>query len=262
MTTKIEWTDETFNPVTGCTKVSAGCQNCYAESMARRLAGRFGYPEAPHQFDVTLHPDKLDDPLHWRRPRRIFVCSMSDLFHPAVPFEYVDQVFGIMAEAPQHTYQVLTKRPERMLAFAQEWDYGDWRLPNVWLGVTAENQEAADERIPILLNTPAALRFVSCEPLLGPVDLEPFFSVYDEHGEPSDGRYNPDGSLMLSWVIAGGETGPGARPMNPHWVQGIRDQCQEADIPFFFKGWGRYNKHAGRRLDGREHNEMPTKGSG
>ena len=272
MSTKIEWTDETWSPVTGCTKVSEGCRNCYAERMAKRLAGRYGYPadgmycitcmeyhegeECPtclgrliprSSFDVTLQPDRLDQPLRWKKPRMVFIPSMGDLFHKDVPFEFVDTVFDIMARADRHTFQLLTKRPERMLAFTQEWDYGDWLLPNVWFGVSVENQEMADERIPLLLQTPAAVRFVSCEPLLGPVELGyeclecgeyyRFSEISNAEGECRDG-VGCSGSERwrgVDWVIVGGETGPGARPMDPDWARDIRDQCQEAGVPFFFK---------------------------
>ncbi len=277
MSTKIEWTDETYNPVTGCTKVSAGCRSCYAERMSKRLAGRCGYPEVPHHFDVTLHPDRLDQPLHWRKPRRIFVCSMGDLFHEDVPNDYITMVFDVMCDArtQEHTFQVLTKRPEHISEWlnwvAQYWP-GDspfsicWEVtghaPSVWIGVSAENQETADERIPILLDTPAAVRFVSCEPLLGPVDLSRWLgdTVMDcpVHGPMSRKYWTTQKSCTLcmdeircsagdapnfirntrpgiEWVIVGGETGPGARPMNPDWARDIRDQCQEAGVPFFFK---------------------------
>lgn len=170
MASKIEWTDETWNPITGCTKISAGCAHCYAERMARRLAGRCGYPEAPNHFDVTYHPDRMMQPTKWKKPRRVFVCSMSDLFHDDVPKHVVWAIWSRMSCTEQHTFQVLTKRPERALSvlndlYAQH-NWGD-PSPNIWLGVTAENQRAANERIPFLLQIPAAVRFVSCEPLLG-----------------------------------------------------------------------------------------------
>ncbi len=211
--TKIEWTDATWNPVTGCTPVSEGCANCYAKRMATRLAGRCGYPK-DEPFAVTLHPDRLDQPLHWKKPRMIFVCSMGDLFHEDVPsclldipFDFVNQVFAIAAMCPQHTFQILTKRPERMLEYLTTWpnpreveDRRDaveirmnsehelshqrywvidtWPLPNIWLGVTCENQAAADERIPLLLQCPAAVRFVSIEPMLEAVDVSPYVGPY------------------------------------------------------------------------------------
>lgn len=284
--TKIEWTDATWNPVTGCSPVSAGCRNCYAARMAKRLRGRAGYP-ADDPFRVTLHPDKLDAPLHWRKPRRVFVCSMGDLFHDDVPFDFLDQIFAVMALTPQHTYQLLTKRPERMKAYLLHiqpeneatgmpaldryervwsemtrslggYNYSKpegWPLPNVWEGITAENQETADERIPVLLQTPAAVRFVSVEPMLGPVDVSPYLEgscLPREHDyDDSPVGYVPcavcDGFMPLhesehrpglDWVIVGGETGPGARPMHPDWVRKVRDDCQAAGVPFFFKGWG------------------------
>lgn len=281
--TAIEWTDKTWNPVTGCDPVSEGCRNCYARRMAARLARRCGYPEAPDHFRVTLHPDRLADPLRWKEPCMVFVNSMGDLFHPDVPDGFIEQVLGVVALRPQHTFQVLTKRAQRMCEFMSNHTGRDaltgnrnYRLDNLWLGVSAENQATADERIPWLLKTPAAVRFVSCEPLLGPVDI--FSHLLDGRH-----KWNP----KLHWVIAGGETGPGARPMHPDWVRSLRNQCQDADVPFFFKGWGAWfpnwvdmprddlnyerahvmvedmafcrvgQKAAGRLLDGREWGEMP-----
>jgi protein gp37 len=217
--TKIEWATETWNPVTGCTPVSEACQNCYAKRMANRLRGRFGYPE-DEPFRVTLHPEKLDEPLKWKKPRRVFVCSMGDLFHEDVPHSAIQKVLYRVRMAKWHTFLILTKRPERMRAFFMQY-YVTGHIPNLWLGVTAENQARADERIPILLQIPAAVRFVSVEPMMGPVDLS--WCNY-----------------TLDWVICGGETGPGARPMHPDWARSLRDQCQEAGTPFFFKSWGNY----------------------
>lgn len=229
--TKIEWTEATWNPVTGCTPISPGCAHCYARRMAKRLAGRCGYPAAPHEFDVTLHPDKLGEPLRWKKPRRVFVCSMSDLFHENVPFEFIRRIFRTMEFARAHTFQVLTKRADRMHEFVQ-WYASDrntyWPSSNVWLGVTAENQEQADKRTPLLLQTPAAVRFVSVEPMLGLIEMEAYWGARPGWGEPEG----------LDWVICGGETGPGARPMHPGWVRSLRDQCREAAVPFFFKSWG------------------------
>ena len=248
MATKIEWTEKTYNPVTGCTKVSAGCEHCYAERMAKRFAGRFGYP-ADDPFRVTLHPDKLTEPLHWKKPCRIFPCSMSDLFHEDVPFEFTHRVFVVMMNAKRHFFQVLTKRPGRLLAFcewesvriAEESDYVRLPLPNVHLGVTVENQDAADERIPILLQTPAAVRFISAEPMLGPVDVTPYVPRITKAYTCPSGDFCPAGIRRgLDWVIAGGESGPGARPMHPDWVRDLRDQCTAANVPFFFKQWGAY----------------------
>jgi protein gp37 len=280
--TKIEWTDQTWNPVTGCTKISEGCAHCYAKRMSKRLAGRCGYPEAPHNFDVTLHPDRLDEPLRWRKPRRVFVCSMGDLFHEDVPFGFIRRVFWTMWHwSSIHIYQILTKRPHIMLSFfdyLQGTDGGDLiGLPNVWLGVTAENQEQADKRIPILLQIPAAVRFVSVEPMLGPADLSEWINPQGATARDDPARYS-----LLDWVICGGESGPGARPMHPDWARSLRDQCQMAGVPFFFKQWGECapyggpgasvkwsdgatmlrigKKAAGRLLDGREWDEMPALG--
>jgi len=222
--TKIEWTETTWNPLTGCTPISPGCAHCYARRMAQRLAGRCGYPAAPHEFEVTLHPERLSEPLGWKKPRRVFVCSMGDLFHESVPFEYIARVYGVMTLNQQHTFQVLTKRPYRAVDFIH-WAEDRYKFartppPNIWLGATIENQEQADKRIPVLLQIPAAVRFVSVEPLLGPV-------------YPLD----PQG-VRLDWVICGGETGPGARPMHPDWARSLRDQCAVAGVPFFFKKMG------------------------
>lgn len=242
---KIEWTDVTWNPITGCSPTSEGCEHCYAERMAHRLAGRFGYP-GDDPFRVTLHGDRLDDPFHWRKPRKVFVCSMGDLFHEDVPDVYRDSVLFpmyVLDAEPLHTWILLTKRPGR----AREYLGGRPPLPpNVWLGVTAENQQRADERIPILLDTPAAKRFVSCEPMLGPVDLTRC-SVADDirhdvlqsyqaerhkngHWEHIAARFP-----ALDWVICGAETGPGARPMQPRWAHDLWEQCLAAGVPFFFK---------------------------
>ena len=237
MATKIEWVTnqdgtkgETWNPVTGCTKISTGCKNCYAARMAKRLAGRYGYPEAPHQFDVTLHPDRLEEPLHWRKPRRVFVCSMSDLFHEDVRPEFIHQVFETMMEASKHTFQILTKRPEKMQWFIDAWSqWRMWPLPNIWLGVSAENQEQADTRIPWLLQTPAAVRFVSVEPMLGGVKLFGWNSL-------TWGKIPP--SAFLHWVIIGGESGPGARPMEIAWARSLVGQCKAAGVPCFMKQLG------------------------
>jgi len=258
MPTKIEWTNETWNPVTGCTKISEGCKNCYAERMARRLASRYGYQEYPYHFDVTLHPDKLNQPLKWKKPRRIFVCSMGDLFHIEVPIEYVLKVFNIMQLCPHHTFQVLTKRPRIMKDTIEEIqgknaDYFYNTHPNVWLGATAENQKTADERIPILLKIPATIRFVSVEPMLNKIELNRETMVYcprcshvyfDSFQWSSCPNCNApplsqrDGRTFLSyldWVICGGETGYGAREMKAEWAWNLYNQCREADVPFFFK---------------------------
>lgn len=267
--TKIEWATHVWNPVTGCSPVSEGCRNCYARHMAQRLRGRCGYPE-DDPFRVTLHPDKLEEPLRWKKPRWVFVCSMGDLFHPEVPTNFQERVWRIMlgADAEKHIFLLLTKRPERMLkeikhVYARI--FGDYemehhRVPdNIWLGVTAENQQAADERIPVLLQTPAAVRFVSCEPLLGHIDLSAFkpfdgecFCQDDPKGcKP---RLTPNCPVTaIDWIICGGETGPGARPMHPDWVRSLRDQAVVAGVPFFFKSWGEYitSYEAGERSEER-----------
>lgn len=286
MPTKIEWVTnqdgtkgKTWNPITGCTQISPGCAHCYAKRMAKRLAGRCGYPAAPHEFDVTLHPDRLEEPLRWRKPRTCFVCSMSDLFHEDVPFEFIWQIYNVMHTAKQHVFQLLTKRPERALEFYQwlsdqhcETITANW-FPNIWFGITAENQKQADKRIPVLLQIPAAVRFVSIEPMLGPIDF---------NRVPGAWAIQQKAGANINWVIVGGETGPGARPMHPDWVRSVRDQCIESGVSFFFKSWGdwRHNipqfirslppdhgfteefsrvgkKVAGRFLDGREWNEYP-----
>lgn len=291
MPTKIEWADESWNPVTGCTKVSEGCRNCYAERMARRLAGRYGYPRAPYHFDVTLHADRLSQPLRWKKPRTIFVCSMGDLFHEGVGSDFLWEVLMVMKRAKQHTFLVLTKRAEAMscriggLSLVQSLarDGKPPVLPNVWLGVSCENQEAADERIPILLQIPAAVHFVSLEPLLEEIDLTRWLSL-DRWLLSPQSQWEP-APATLDGVFAGGETGHGARPMPLAALRSLRDQCQAAGVPFLFKSWGEWldvsvliemgcdpyssrfpekghyirvgKKRAGRLLDGKEHNEMP-----
>ncbi len=326
-TTAIEWTDATWNPVRGCSRISPGCGGpnhqggCYAEKIAARFSG----PGQPFEGfakrtahggawtgKMALVDDMLTLPLRWRKPRRIFVNSMSDLFHENLPDEAIDKVFAIMALAPQHTFQVLTKRANRMRAYcsglAQQPErlgcHVDPRdrktitktlhavpLPNVWLGVSVEDQPCADERIPDLLATPAAIRFLSCEPLLGPVELRDIEDGIDVLRRRSGAR--------IDWIIAGGESGPGARPAHPDWFRSLRDQCTAAGVPFFFKQWGEFvtedqspeditlpgsstlpwskgltdagnirgdktavyrvgKKRAGALLDGREHREFPT----
>lgn len=334
---EIEWTDKTWNPVTGCTKVSPGCRNCYAETLTRRWAGKEFVPWTAKaqgeagQPAVTLRPDRLEQPLKWRKPQRIFVNSMSDLFHEDVPDEFIAQTFVTMMLAKDHTHQILTKRADRMSDLVprlkalmrdvmyqaiksydnggpepwffrrqgrhhgaprdywiERWyndhtendpknphlDWRNWPLRNVWLGVSVENQRYADERIPLLLQTPAAVRFISAEPLLGPVDLTRIdygwqleatlrdYKAWRGHApvelEPSERHpkgtafldilngYWDDGwdvgkdAERLDWVIVGGESGPKARPMHPDWVRSLRDQCQAAGVPFFFKQWGRW----------------------
>ncbi|HHW03382.1 MAG TPA: phage Gp37/Gp68 family protein [Thermoanaerobacterales bacterium] len=258
--TKIEWAEQSWNPVIGCTPVSEGCDNCYARRMAYRLRGRCGYPQN-EPFKVTLHEERILEPYYWHKPRRIFVCSMSDLFHPEIPDEFIYRVLLTMQQNPRHTFLLLSKRPERILRWnnlQKPWNSEEWPQ-NIWVGVTAENQKRADERIPILLQIPAAVRFVSCEPLLGPVDLSPYLGNLYFCNNPRHGQLCPDGIMyakdkqiiicryckqpveivhLLDWVICGGETGPGARPMHPDWVRNLRDQCMDAGVPFFFKSWG------------------------
>ena len=261
--TNIEWTDVTWNPVTGCTKISAGCKHCYAERFAKRIRGRCGYP-ADDPFRVTLHPDRLNQPRHWRKPRKIFVCSMSDLFHEDVPDWFLDRVFAVMKRCPHHVFMLLTKRPERMHRFVgSDPSLSADPVPNVMLGVSAENQQAVDQRIPILLDTPAAIRFVSCEPLLGPIDLllrvrsrGDFYRTLDARcRQASLDRISGVVSNDLDWVIVGGETGSGARPVDPEWVRSLRDQCQHAGVPFFFKRWG--GQRSGHLVDGEEYRQFP-----
>jgi protein gp37 len=293
--TKIEWTDKVWNVVTGCTKVSPGCDNCYAETFAERFRGTAGH-HFENGFDLTLRPERLTLPLTWRKRRRVFVNSMSDLFHKDIPADYIAQTFAVMALTPRHTYQVLTKRHGRMQSLLTQdsfhtavlawtarlqdekhpmpaWHPGArrlkaWPLPNVWLGVSVEDQKRADLRIPALVDTPAAVRFLSCEPLLGPVDLTAwmptghaawrcqgpdcrrFYSGPLQQHCPDCGRENhwtgshtgngrPSGQ-PIGWVIVGGESGHRARPMSPYWASTLRDQCTEAGVPFFFKQWGEY----------------------
>lgn len=229
----IEWTDTTWNPVTGCSKISPGCKNCYAERMARRLKA-MGQPRYRSGFSVTLQEDVLDAPLRWLSSRLIFVNSMSDLFHEKVPEEYIRGVFRTMEEASWHVFQVLTKRAERLEALAHTLPWPK----NVWMGVSVENAEYT-YRIAHLQRVPAAIRFLSVEPLLGPIS-----------------RLALKG---IDWVIVGGESGPRARPMEPAWVQAIRDECLHEGVPFFFKQWGGVRKkRTGRVLDRRVWNEMPT----
>jgi len=231
---KIEWTGATWNPVTGCTKISAGCRNCYAERMALRLKA-MGQPNYRNGFQVTLHPHVLEVPLRWRQPRTIFVNSMSDLFHRNVPFEFIEEVFDVMCRTPRHRFQILTKRSARLAQISTKLPWPD----NVWMGVTVENEKCAF-RIDHLRQTDAAVKFISFEPLLGPIP-----------------QVDLDG---IDWVIVGGESGPGARAMKPDWTREIRDQCIADEVPFFFKQWGGVNKKkAGRILDGKTWNEMPRK---
>ena len=229
---KIEWTESTWNPVTGCTKISAGCVNCYAERMAKRLHA-MGQANYINGFEVTMHPHVLDHPLKWRKSQVIFVNSMSDLFHEDVPLEFIRQIFDVMKQASWHTFQVLTKRAERLAEIAPLLSWPD----NVWIGVTVENDDCAF-RIDHLRNIPAAVRFLSMEPLLSAVE-----------------DMNLDN---IDWVIVGGESGPGSRPIEKQWVRDILRQCRNAEVPFFFKQWGGTNKKkTGRLLDGETWDEMP-----
>jgi protein gp37 len=240
--TGIEWTEVTWNPTTGCDRMSAGCDNCYALALARRLkamgSAKYQHDGDPRTsgpgFGLTVHPDALRQPYTWGAPRVVFVNSMSDLFHARVPAEFVARVFAVIADTPQHTYQVLTKRSSRLRKIAGQLDWP----PNLWMGVSVEDSRAL-YRVDDLRTVPAAVRFLSCEPLLGELaglDLE-----------------------GIGWVIAGGESGPGHRPLDVSWVAGIRDQCVGAGVPFFFKQWGgRTPKEGGRDLDGRRWDQMPA----
>lgn len=319
--TKIEWCDATWNPVYGCSRVSEGCRHCYAEGLAARFhkPGQWGEGltrGGKWAGKVTLAEAKMTQPLRWRKPRRIFVNSLSDLFHPNVPDEWIDLIFAVMALCPQHTFIVLTKRPARMREYLSSEETigriadaiqpmrkdthpvgplphvepGDrwWPLPNVWLGVSVEDQPTANERIPDLLATSAAVRIVSAEPLLGPInltDLDPQgnFHPAGAHGWSAILKNNGIGRAWIDWVICGGESGPHARPMHPDWVRSLRDQCAAAGVPFFFKQWGEFaadeigpedaralrfrpghveflkvgKARAGRRFGGRTHDAFP-----
>lgn len=232
----IEWTDATWNPVTGCTKVTRGCDNCYAERIAERFRGTPGHP-FENGFDLTLRPERLAQPLSWKRPRRVFVNSMSDLFHKDIPPAFIDCVFDTMESADWHVFQVLTKRSSLMRSYLQN-RYGEGAAPShIWCGVSVEDHTAT-ARIRHLQDAPVPIRFLSIEPLLGPV-----------------GNIDLSG---ISWVIVGGESGPRARPMELQWVREIKDLCAEKGVDFFFKQWGgRTAKSGGRQLDGVEHNAMP-----
>jgi protein gp37 len=235
---QIEWTDATWNPATGCTKVSPACANCYIERTPPfRIKGR---RFVKGRIPLELHMDRLDQPKHWTKPRRIFVNSLSDLFHPDVPWHFISFVYNTMEATPQHVYQVLTKRAERMREFL-DWRYSYVNSPpaHIWHGVSAENQRMLRERGEQLRRTRSAIKFISAEPLLGPLNLD--FEL-----------------PLLNWVIVGGESGPRVRPMSPDWVRSIRDQCVKKRVPFFFKQWGGPTpKSGGRLLDGRIWDEMP-----
>ena len=287
--TGIEWCDASWNPIRGCSLVSDGCKNCYAMGVA----GRFSQPGLPYEGltvkttqgakwtgKIMLVPDMLAQPLKWQRPRKIFVNSMSDLFHEGVPDSYIDQVFAVMALAPRHTFQVLTKRPERMrdyviglgksaqrldlaarsLGYTFEFDgkyLVSWPLPNVWLGVSVEDQESANKRIPLLLQTPTAIRWVSMEPLLGHVNLHPWVCAHGNVAKPEQ-KFSTwcDPIQSLDWIVVGGESGPKARPMHPDWARSLRDQCAAADVPFLFKQWGEWYGPAEPIPGGNFGNEM------
>lgn len=302
----IEWTQATWNCVVGCARVSSGCAHCYAIRDAYRMASnpnatiratyagltvRHGNGQLDWTGTIRCLPERLDQPLRWREPRRIFVNSMSDLFHPDVPVTFIRDVFAVMGLASRHTFQVLTKRPERMAAVLNSEGFGidvwlragtlamtrglpvaawpnpvnapdacAWPLPNCWVGTSVEDQAAADERIPFLLHTPATVRFLSCEPLLGPVNLEPWLWDTHYYADPETGEESlePDPSCAIDWVIAGAESGHKVRPMDEAWVRSLRDQCTAAEVPFFYK----QNAINGKKiplppLDGRVWQEMP-----
>jgi protein gp37 len=230
---KIEWTQNTWNPVTGCSKVSAGCKNCYAERMAKRLQA-MELLRYRNGFEVALHEDLLDLPLKWKQPRLIFVNSMSDLFHEKVPVDFIQSVFNTMVRCPQHNFQILTKRSKRLLNMAPSLPWSS----NIWIGVSVEDERVL-YRIHDLVKVPAKVRFLSCEPLIGPI-----------HHLPLEG---------IHWVIVGGESGPGARSVEKDWVESIQHQCEIADVPFFFKQWGGVRKYrTGRVLNGCTYDEMPV----
>ncbi len=277
--TQIEWTDATWNPITGCSVVSAGCKHCYAMKLAgtrlrnhpsRALLTKETAAGPVWTGEVRFNSEWLDQPIRWRRPRKVFVCAHGDLFHDDIPDDWIDRVFAVMALAPQHTFQVLTKRARRMRDYMRAggrfsdileivrnselgyWAGGDklppqsWPLPNVWLGVSVEDQAAADLRIPMLLETPAAVRWISAEPLLGPVDLT---DICIKYGSGSEDHFSAlfdsdddeaDSIPYIDWIVAGGESGTNARPMHPDWVRSLRDQCAAVGVPFLFKQWGEW----------------------
>jgi protein gp37 len=233
---KIEWTESTWNPVTGCKKVSAGCRNCYAERMAKRLRA-MGKDLYSNGFEVTVHPEVLEKPLYWKKPKVIFVNSMSDLFIDEIPFDFIQRVFDVMNNCPQHTFQILTKRPRIAACYANKLTWTD----NIWMGATVENDRVRS-RIKHLIKIPSRVRFLSLEPLLTSIPRLPLTGI--------------------DWVIAGGESGPHARPVDIGWVRNIRDRCLKYNVPFFFKQWGGFNtKKNGRTLDGRTWDEIEMKGT-
>ncbi|MCL4533352.1 MAG: phage Gp37/Gp68 family protein [Deltaproteobacteria bacterium] len=231
---KIEWTESTWNPVTGCTKISDGCANCYAEKLALRLK-EMGQKKYSNGFNITLHPETINEPLKWKKPRMVFVCSMSDLFHKDIPSDFILKVFKTMNNAGRHIFQVLTKRPQRLLEIRNEINWTD----NIWIGTTVESEKYA-YRIKYIKDIPARVKFLSLEPLLSSV-----------------GNISLDG---IDWVIVGGESGPVSRPVRKEWITDIKDRCEDNGIPFFFKQWGGVNrKKAGKELDGRTFTEIPVK---
>ncbi len=282
----IEWTDATWNPITGCTLVSDGCRNCYAARLAatrlknhpsrKGLARINGSGVAKFTGEVRLNEGWLDQPLRWRRPRRIFVCAHGDLFHESVPDAWIDQVFAVMAHAPQHVFQVLTKRPLRALFYLSNpttlgriWaclanphplfrhgnpDLSRWPLRNLWLGTSVEDQATADERVPLLLDAAAVVRFVSYEPALGPVDFRNIEPAERYERDALTGFDFDQGGVRqrIDWVIAGGESGPGARPAHPDWFRKVRDDCAAAGVPFLLKQWGAFLHEDQRDADGRD----------
>jgi protein gp37 len=287
--TAIEWTERTWNPTTGCDRVSDGCDNCYALTLAKRLkamgSAKYQTDGDPRTsgpgFGLAVHPDSLDAPLHWRKPQKVFVNSMSDLFHNKVPDEFIARVFAVMALSERHTFQVLTKRHARLRSLVsnekfqrqvlvemhrEKWaadvDAPAWRwpLPNVWIGVSVENQQWADIRIPMLMKTPAAVRFLSCEPLLGPITLHRGHAYCPTHDFVGGFCTGPCADLITpDWVIAGGESGDGHRPLDLDWVRLLRDQASAAGAAFLFKQvGGRTPKAGGRLLDGRTWDEYPV----
>ena len=266
---KIEWTEYTWNPIVGCTPVSEGCRHCYARALHdKRFKAFTNGKKVPDQYSepfssIQILHDRFEEPLHWVKPRRVFVCSMGDLFHEAIPFEEIRKIYDVMRKAKGHTFMVLTKRPENMLKF-----YGSyisksdvdgipevWPLPNVWVGVSIENQEAANTRIKPLSCIPAPVRFVSCEPMIGRIDLA---RIEGEEKINEIGlKYRETINAFdagINWVICGGETGPEARPLYPAWVVYLRDQCVDNNVPFFFKKWG---KSRTRTINGKMWEQYP-----
>ena len=267
--TKIEWTDKVWNPITGCAKVSAGCENCYASSIAKRFwnwkhegtecCG--DWVETRKFSDIQFHRERLEQPLKWKKPAKIFVNSMGDLFHIDVSFLWVDKVMDTIVACPQHTFMILTKRPDKMKIYFDNYYNGKQPLKNLWLGVTAENQETADSRIPILLDTPAAKRFVSIEPMLSAVNLANLYHEGMIHVNSLTGRHGVISLVhecnKLDWVIVGGETGPKARKCPIEAVRILRTSCEYHKVPFFFKSWGRKSELKDHEIDGKVYHQFP-----